>query len=149
MKKECKEAKKWLNRSYHKSKQLASDKRMLEVLLNLLGSGVGNYQNDGTGASDRDATRGKHEDTLLDYSERKGKVEAEEKALASELAKTREVIDRLEDPDHKAVAIDRYINHLQWNDIAKLEHVSRAQAFRIHDKMLEKMSQILKHEGYI
>lgn len=149
MTKDCKEAKKWLNRSYHKAKQLASDKRMLEVLLNLLGSGVARYENDGTDAQDHDASRHKHEDTLLDYSERKAKVEAEEQALVKEITKTRTVIDKLDDPDHKAVAIDRYINHLQWNDIAKLEHVSRAQAFRIHDKMLEKMVPILRKDGII
>ena len=149
MTKECKEAKKWLNRNYRKSKQIASDKRMLEVLLNRLGSGVANLETDGTGSSDHDAARHRHEDMLLDYSERKAKIEEEEIDVFNELNKTIAAIDRLEDPDHKAVAIDRYINHLQWNDIAKLEHVSRAQAFRIHDKMLEKMSQILKHEGYI
>ena len=62
------------------------------------------------------------------------------------MQKTRRAIDRLEDDDCKAVAIDRYISRLKWNDIADLEHISRAHLFRVHGKMLEQMAEILKKE---
>ena len=145
MRDDCYQAKLWLNRNYYAWRQLDADKRMLSIIENKLGSGVANYQNDGTGG-DSDAARARHEDTLLEYSEMRAKIEREERELLQEMQKTRRAIDRLEDDDCKAVAIDRYISRLKWNDIADLEHISRAQLFRVHGKMLEQMAEILKKE---
>ena len=121
---------------------------MLSIIENRLGSGVAKYENDGTSSGDSDAARARHEDTLLEYSEQRAKVEREERELLTEMTKTRKAIDKLADDDCKAVAIDRYINRLKWNDIADLEHISRAQVFRVHDKMLEAMAKILSKGGY-
>lgn len=145
MRDDCYQAKLWLNRNYYSSRQLDADKRTLSILENKLGSGVAKYENDGTGG-DSDAARLRHEDALLDYSEMRKKIEREEKELSLETQKTRRAIDKLEGDDCKAVAIDRYINYLKWNDISDLEHISRAQLFRVHGKMLEQMAEILKKE---
>ena len=147
MRDECYQAKLWLNRNYYSSRQLDADKRMLAVIENVLGSGVARYENDGS-SCDADAARARHEDKLLEYSEQKARVEREERELKEETAKTRSAIDKLDDDDCKAVAIDRYINCLKWNDIATAEHISRAQVFRVHDKMLEQMAKILSKGGY-
>ena len=148
MRDECYQAKLWLNRNYYSSRQLDADRRMLSIIENRLGSGVAKYENDGTSSGDSDAARARHEDTLLEYSEQRAKVEREERELLTEMTKTRKAIDKLADDDCKAVAIDRYINRLKWNDIADLEHISRAQVFRVHDKMLEAMAKILSKGGY-
>ena len=148
MRDECYQAKLWLNRNYYSSRQLDADRRRLSIIENKLDSGVAKYENDGTGFGDGDAARARHEDTLLDYSEQKARVEREERELKEETAKTRSAIDKLDDDDCKAVAIDRYINCLKWNDIATAEHISRAQVFRVHDKMLEQMAKILSKGGY-
>ena len=144
MRDDCYQAKLWLNRNYYSSRQLAADRRMLAVIENLLGSGVARYENDGTSSGDADAARARHEDKLLEYSEQKERVEREERELITDMARTRRAIDRLEDEDHKAVAIERYINLQRWNDIADLMHISRAGVFRVHEKMLEKMAEILR-----
>lgn len=144
MRDECYQAKLWLNRNYYSSKQLAADRRMLAIIENALGSGVARYENDGTSSGDSDAARARHEDKLLEYSEQKERVEREERELLADMAKTRRAIDRLEDEDHKAVAIERYVNLRKWNDIADSIHISRAQLFRVHDRMLEKMAEILR-----
>lgn len=141
---ECYQTKLWLNRNYNKAKQLEADKRMLEVMTVRLGKAVATYETDGSEHHDPDQSRAKHEDALLDYSEQKKKVEKEERELMQGMTATREAIDRLSDPREQAVAIDRYINRLKWNDIAKLEHFSLAQIHRIHAKMLENMSKIRK-----
>ena len=143
MRDECYQAKLWLNRNYYSSKQLDADKRMLAVIENVLGSGGARYENDGS-SCDADAARARHEDKLLEYSEQKARVEREERELVADMAKTRRAIDKLEDEDHRAVAIERYINRQKWNDITDILHVSRAQLFRVHDKMLEKMAEILR-----
>ena len=76
------------------------------------------------------------------------RVERETRQLLAENEKTRRAIDKLEDEDQKAVAINRYINRQKWNDIADIIHISRAQLFRVHDKMLEAMAKILQEEGF-
>lgn len=137
-------AKQWLNRNYNDHRQLEADKRMLEIMENRLGSGVAQYETDGSGAHDPDKSRARHEDALLEYSAQRHKVESEEKTLIVEMRKTRTAIEQLDDPSLKAIATDRYINRLSWNDIATLEHVSIAQAYRLNTIMLEKMADILK-----
>lgn len=149
MNKESKEAKRWLNRNYLFIRKVMADKRTLEKLENQLGSGVSKYENDGTGNNDQDIARKRHEDALIDYSEILTRYESEERQLIKETAKTRRAIEELDDPDLIAVATDRYINLMKWEDIAVAESVSRAQVFRLHDKMLEKMAKILRSEAFI
>ena len=146
MNKEMKEAKAWLNRNYLFTRKVMADKRTLERLENQLSSGVARYENDGTGGNDQDAARKRHEDALIDYSEILSRYEAENRQLIRETAKTRRAIEKLEDPDLIAIATDRYLNLMKWEDIAAAESISRAQVFRIHDKMLEKMVKILRTE---
>ena len=144
MKNKCKKAKDWLNRNYNAYRQLEADKRMLEIMKNRLGSGVSKYESDGTESHDSDKARARHEDALLDFSTQKDKVEKEERRLIAETLQTRNAIEQLEDPALKAIATDRYINRLKWEDIATLEHISSAQVFRLNLTMLEKMADILK-----
>ena len=118
---------------------------MLQVIENMVNSAVARYENDGTGSGDADAARARHEDKLIEYSEQKAKVEREAAQLDVEMAKTRMAINKLEDGDQKDIAIERYINRHKWNDIADILHISRAQMFRIHDKMLDQMAVILKN----
>jgi len=136
-------AKRWLNRNYNDHKQLEADRRMLAIMENRLGSGVARYESDGTESHDPDKSRARHEDALLDFSAQREKVEKEERKLLVEMNKTREAIEKLEDPELIAIATDRYINRLPWGDISKLEHISTAEAFRLNLRMLEKMADIL------
>lgn len=137
-------AKEWLNRKYKFSLLVDAEKRTLEALSARLGATVSRYESDGTECHDPDKARARHEDTLLEYSEQKAKVEKDERELLSENAKTRAAIGQLSDPVQQAVAIDRYINRLRWDDIAKLNHFSVAHVKRIHGSMLEKMATIYK-----
>ena len=137
-------AKEWLNRKYKFSLLVDAEKRTLEALRTRLGATVSRYESDGTECHDPDKARARHEDMLLEYSEQKAKVEKDERELLIENAKTRAAIGQLSDPMHQAVAIDRYINRLRWNDIATLEHISVSHVKRIHSAMLEKMAGIYK-----
>lgn len=139
------QAKKWLNRNYHFSRQLDADRRMLAILQNRLSSGVAKYESDGTESHDPDASRKRHEDTLAEFSMMREKVEREERLMIEETARTLKAINELTDPDHHAIATDRYISLLKWSDIATLENVSIAQVYRLHGAMLEKMADILQH----
>lgn len=142
-------AKTWLNRCYNKAKQLEADRRMLEIMQSRLGANVSKYDSDGTEAHDPEAAKARHDDALLDYSLQCNKVEKDAQSLSAEMTKTRRAIDELSDPAHQAVAIDRYINRFKWEDIAKLEHISIAQVFRVHSAMLERIAPILRHKNFI
>ena len=100
-------AKRWLNRNYNDHKQLEADRRMLAIMENRLGSGVARYESDGTESHDPDKSRARHEDALLDFSAQREKVEKEERKLLVEMNKTREAIEKLEDPELIAIATDR------------------------------------------
>lgn len=146
MNKDMKEAKFWLNRNYLFTRKVMADKRTLERLESQIAGGVAKYESDGTSSGDRDAARRRHEDALIDYSEILSRYEEEERQLIKEVARTRRAIEKLEDPDLIAIATDRYLNLMKWEDIAEAKSVSRAQVFRIHDRMLEKMVKILRTE---
>lgn len=146
---DCYKAKEWLNRNYLFSRQLEADLRMLEIMSDRLGSGVAKYESDGSESHDPDGARARHDDALLEYSTQRQKVEKEAVRLSLEDSKTRKAISELSDPTHQAIAIDRYINRLRWEDVAKVEHISIAQVFRLHLSMLEKIAVVLKKGGQI
>lgn len=139
----------WLNRNHKLYLDYEADCRTLEILNGRLGSGVAQYESDGTEAHDPDASRARHEDALLDYSAQRTKVEKLKKKIEDETAKTQAMIDQMPEPELRAVAKDRYINCLRWSDIATVEHISIAEAYRRNDRLLEKMVKILQYEGIL
>ena len=143
-----KRAKAWLNRCHFLSKELEADKRTLELLKSRLGANVSKYESDGTENHDPDAARARHDDALADYSMQKDLVEKKEIELAEEMRKRRTAIAELSDPAHRAVAIDRYINRLTWEDIAKVEHISEAQVYRFNKAILEGMVKVLRYLNF-
>lgn len=145
---EIQDTKAWLQRYFYEKKELAARKRKLAVIENRLGSGVASYEDDGTKCFDTDAARQRHEDALADYSDQQNRVEEQARKVYAIYTQITEAIEELDEPDHRLVAMDRYIFRLKWNDIAELEHISRAQVFRYHGRMLEKMAKIRKSRRF-
>ena len=139
----------WLNRNHKLYLDFEADCRTLEIMSGRLGSGVVQYESDGTEAHDADASRARHEDALLDYSAQRLKVERLKAKIEEETARTQSMIDQMSEPELRAVAKDRYINCLRWTDIAMLEHISIAEAYRRNDRLLERMVKILQYEGIL
>lgn len=148
MNKEMKDAKAWLNKCYFLSKELEADRRTLEVMQSRLGANVSKYESDGTENHDPDAAKARHDDALLDYSMQAQLVEAKERELGEAIRKRQKAIEELSDPAHRAVAKDRYLNRLRWEDVAKVEHISIAQVYRVNAAMLERMVQVLRHFNF-
>ena len=136
-------AKDWLNRNYHLSKQLDADVRLMNTLADRVNNCIGQYERDGTESHDPERSKAHHEDMLLEYSEQKKKVENLTAKLNAEDRITRRAIDAMSNPELIAVAIDRYINRLKWEDIATLEHLSPAEVYRRHRAMLDAMGAVL------
>lgn len=148
MKKECYDAKQWLKRTHKLALRVEADKRFLEILADRINQAVAKYETDGT-ATDRDSARKRREDEMLEYTEQRDHVEQEQLELIAEMTKTRNIVKSLNDPTLEAVAVNRYVNRLQWDDIIKLTHYSRSQVFRFHLKMLEELAKVLKEEKII
>lgn len=141
------QAKEWMERLSDLYGQTQKTARIVDILSSRINSTVGNYESFGRGKTDLIVKQQQHEDALLDYSEMVSQYEKEERQYLRETARTRRVIEKMGDPDLIALAIDRYINLMKWEDIVSAEHVSRAEAFRIHDRMLNKMAEVLKTEN--
>lgn len=148
MKKECYDAKQWLKRTHKLALRVEADKRFLEILADRINQAVAKYETDGT-ATDRDSARKRREDEMLEYTEQRDHVEQEQLELIAEMTKTRNIVKSLNDPTLEAVAVNRYVNRLQWDDIIKLTHYSRSQVFRFHLKMLEEIAKVLKDKNII
>lgn len=144
MRKALKDTEEWLNRSYHLFCQVEANRRMLDILSNRLESSVSKYETDGTDVHDVDKSKQRREDLLLDYSSIKAIVEKDEKKLTEELTLTRQRIGLLSKPEYIALAIDRYINRLKWEDISALEHISKSHLYRLRLEMLEEMKEIIR-----
>ena len=148
MKNECYQAKQWLKRAHKFALRVEADARMLEILANRVNSGVAKYEN--TGASvDREDARKRKEDDLINYSAQRALVEKEQIQLIKEMTATRQIIRLIQDPLLESIAINRYINRLNWDDVIKLTNYSRAQVFRYHLRMLEELAKILQTKKII
>lgn len=148
MKDECYKAKQWLRRAHKFALKVEADARMLELLANRVNSGVAKYEN--TGASvDRDDARKRKEDDLLSYSDQRALVEKEQLQLIAEMTKSRKIIKQIGDPVLENIAINRYVERLNWDAVIKLSNYSRAQVFRLHLRMLEELAKILQSKKLI
>ena len=148
MKDECFKAKQWLRRAHKFALKVEADARMLELLANRVNSGVAKYEN--TGASvDRDDARKRKEDDLLSYSDQRALVEKEQLQLIAEMTKSRKIIKQIGDPVLENIAINRYVERLNWDAVIKLSNYSRAQVFRLHLRMLEELAKVLQSKKLI
>lgn len=148
MKDECYKAKQWLRRAHKFALKVEADARMLELLANRVNSGVAKYEN--TGASvDRDDARKRKEDDLLSYSDQRALVEKEQLQLIAEMTKSRKIIKQIGDPVLENIAINRYVERLNWDAVIKLSNYSRAQVFRLHLRMLEELAKVLQSKKLI
>lgn len=140
-------AKKWLTRYRRLHRQVEADQKLLEALEAVVNKCVARYENDGSGGCDVETSMKRKEDALLNYSSLKAKVESEERVLVKETNRVVSVIQKLSDPDHKAIATNLYIRNLKWEECMKEENISKSTLDRKHRDMLEKVAEILRNGG--
>ena len=143
---ECYDAKQWLKRVHVIAVRVESNERMLEVLQDKVNQAVAKYENSGA-AVDREQANKRKEEEMLEYVEQQEKVERSRNLLSKETHKVRYVISKIEDATLEEIATNRYINRLSWNDVIRISNYSRAQVFRYHLHILEKVARILREEG--
>lgn len=143
---ECYDAKQWMKRVHIIARRVESNERMLEVLQDRVNQAVARYENSGA-AVDREQANKRKEEEMLEYVEQQEKVERSRNLLAKETHKVRRIISKIDDPILEEIATNRYINRLSWNDVIRISNYSRAQVFRYHLHILEKVAGILREEG--
>ncbi len=134
-------AKEWLSRTNDITEEIEAEKRLLLKIKEKLEGGVRSYDNIGS-SHDQDASRKRHEDLLIQYSMQSDRIDQKEKDYLKELSLTRSIIDKLKNPIHRSIAVDRYINGMKWKDILNSYHYEQRQIFKIHEKLLEEVSRI-------
>lgn len=125
------ESKCWLNRMYGVASHVESLKRKREEVLASL-SGIPKYKESFPGSDPKSV-----ETKLVNYSELSSMIEEQLHLLNHEDAKTLDIIEKLADEMQKAILIDRYLNRMSWQKIAKLHNYTERQIYRIHDSALE------------
>ena len=124
------ESKCWLNRMYGVASHIESLKRKREEVLTSL-SGIPKYEESFPGSDPKSV-----ETKLVNYSELSSMIEEQLHLLNHEDARTLDVIEKLRDDIQKAILIDRYLNRMSWQKIAKLHKYTERQIYRIHDSAL-------------
>ena len=135
-------AKEWLSRTFALYDEIEAEKRTLGIIKLKLNSGVRNYESI-TRNNDFENSIRWHEDLLLEYTLQNERVEKAKQKLFRELELTRTVIDKVKKPLYRAIATDRYINALNWNEMNKAYDYSSSKMYREHIKTLEAIGRIL------
>lgn len=125
------EAKEWLNRMFKMAQDIEATKRTLETILAEMG-GVAKYEQS-FGSQNPKASETK----LLRYSQVSKELDQKLNQLYEEDVQTIRVINKLDNPQYKAILRDRYINHLSWHKIAQLHSYSEARLYELHRDALE------------
>ena len=125
------ESKCWLNRMFGVASHIESLKRKREEVLASL-SGIPKYEESFPGSDPKSV-----ETKLVNYSELSAKIEELLHLLNHEDARTLDVIENLDDEMQKAILIDRYLNRMSWQKIARHHNYSERQIYNIHDRALE------------
>ena len=134
-------AKTWLTLLSDYEEKLKAEKRTLEMLNARLFKGVSRYEAC-NGRRDPMSAREAQEDALIELAEQGQRIEKAQKVYIAEMKIRREVLETI-NLDLQAIAIDRYINGLSWDQIERAGHYSRANLFRLNLIILDEVAEIL------
>lgn len=138
-------AKKWLMSYKHFYKQIESDRKLLEALAAKVNRCVAAYETDGSGGHDVEISKHNREDALLDYSNQREKLEAEESELLSKTIEVLNVIWQLPEAYHKDIVRCIYLEGKKWKEAQEELHISKSDFDRKHRDMLTELAKILKY----
>jgi len=139
-------AKEWLNRMYHVVNKIESLERKRDNVVSSM-SGIGKYDAEHIPAqTGENASESKN----IAYSILSEQIEKEYSRLMMEDNRTLEVINTLGNTPEaelmKAILIDRYLNRLSWEQIAKLQNYGPTRTYELHSIALEKIYPSIPRE---
>jgi len=135
------QAKNWLMRIHDYASKVDAERRTLEMLKHRLHRGVTNYEGF-TGRRDPMTAQAAHDDALIEYSMQAERLEQAEREYIAVMDTTREVLEALP-IKYRALAIDRYINGLKWQELIKIYNYSNAQVHRLNNDILTHVAEVL------
>lgn len=133
-----KETKDWLNRAYCLEHIVSKDKKEVERIRSLIGTGLGiDYEKTKVQTSTKpDAPYTK---TILMLTDIKSKYEDRLIELFTIKNQIREKIEKIDDNMIKAILISRHLHYMKWIDIYLDLHISRSKCFELYKKGLEEL----------
>lgn len=135
-------SKRWLNRSIGSHRYVKALQRRLDSFPY---ANITNYENDGSPR--KDPKENVQESKMLEYSELRRLIDETNKNIETFDVETLRTINEIESNLQKTILVERYINMLSWDDIAKKVDYSRSHVQRIHGAALLSLFQVLSREG--
>lgn len=135
-------AKHWLMRSVGSHRYIKALERRLE---SFTFANITRYENDGVPPTNtgENAT----ETRMIEFSEINRLIEETRDRIASSDVETLRMIDRMTSNLQKTVLVERYINLLNFDEIAKKIDYSTSHVHRLHGEALLSLYKILYEEG--
>lgn len=135
-------AKNWLNRSVNSHRYIKALERRLQAFTF---ANITKYENDG--ASRTEPRENVTESKMLEYSEICRLIEETRAKVENADAETILVIDEMQSYIQKTILVERYINLLSWDDVARKVGYSSAHVKRLHGAALLSLYKVLREAG--
>jgi DNA-directed RNA polymerase specialized sigma24 family protein len=135
-------AKRWLNRSANSLRYIKALERRLNAFEH---ANITKYEN--TGAARVEPRENATETRMLEYSELCRLIDETRGTVDRTNAETLAVLDGLKSYLQKSILLERYINLLSWDDVARKVGYSTAHVKRLHGVALLALYQELKGAG--
>lgn len=135
-------AKHWLNRSIGSHRYVKALQRRLDSFTY---ANITNYEKDGSARTK--PSENAQESKMLEYSELCRLIDETRGKIETYDVETLQTINKIDSNLQKTILVERYINLLSWDDIAKKIDYSRAHVQRLHGAALLSLYSVLKQEN--
>lgn len=132
----------WLSRmENHNGELMQLYKRRDDIIGSL--SGIGKYDsNSFHGGSDSNPTEAKN----IEYSMICKRIEKIERKIATENARTLEIIDKVDNSMFRGMMIGRYINHLTWKKVGEMYYYGKSRTYDYRGACLDAVAPFVPED---
>lgn len=142
LKEQAAASKRWLNRGIGSHRYVKALERRL---YSFTYANITNYENDGSARTE--PKENIQESKMLEYSELRRLIDETKASIETNDIETIKTINEIDSNLQKTILVERYVNLLSWDDIAKKVGYSTAHVQRIHGVALLSLFKVLKSEG--
>ena len=124
--------------------KLKSKRLKLEALRTLSVENSSKLDSQPSGTS---SVHSRNEELVCKIIELEEEIKKEEIELQKEKVRMLELIEHISDLNEQRVLIERYIQHMNWQEIADSLYCSISWTYRLHGRALESLRHVVSVEG--
>ena len=137
-------AKKYLEQAYRLDQRIDSKLEQVEALRCLATKSTAIIRSHPGGHGGNDSFM---EDAIVKIVDLEKEITAEMERLVDLKREIAGVVDRINDLNLKTLLELRYLCYKRWPEIAKQMHYAESNVFKMHEKALQKVEEILAEQG--